>query len=117
MQAKSRKIPAGTIMLTIHLFRKFDTVIMNPPFGTRNAGADWMFLDCAMKNAAVTYSLHKTSTRNYLIEKAQREFPGCTAEVVAELKFDIPKAYKFHKKESLDVMVDLLRFEHPHLDD
>lgn len=46
------------------------------------------------------------------MEKAQRDF-GCTAEVVAELKFDIPKAYKFHKKESMDVMVDLLRFENP----
>ena len=69
-----------------------------------------MFIDTALRNAQVVYSLHKTSTRNYLIEKAKREF-NCTSEVVAELKFDLPKAYKFHKKESHDVLVDLLRFE------
>ena len=71
-----------------------------------------MFLDTALKNADVVYSLHKTSTRAYLMEKAKREFQ-CSVEVVAELKFDIPKAYKFHKKESHDILVDLLRFENP----
>jgi len=96
----------------IPLNSKFDTVIMNPPFGTRTAGADWMFLETALKSASVVYSLHKTSTRSYLLEKAKRQF-GCSAEVIAELKFDIPKAYKFHKKDSLDIQVDLLRFELP----
>lgn len=45
--------------------QKFDTVLMNPPFGTKhNAGTDMKFLDTAFKisNKAV-YSLHKTSTR------------------------------------------------------
>lgn len=43
----------------------FDTVIMNPPFGTKhNSGMDIKFLETAMclANSAV-YSLHKTSTR------------------------------------------------------
>ena len=31
------------------------------------------------------------------------------AEVVAEMKFDIPNMYKFHKQKSVDVEVDLLR--------
>ena len=34
-------------------------------------------------------------------------FPEC--EVVAEMRFDIPKAYKFHKSKSKDVEVDLIR--------
>lgn len=45
--------------------RAFDTVIMNPPFGTKhNSGMDIKFLETAMNlaNTAV-YSLHKTSTR------------------------------------------------------
>lgn len=41
----------------------FDTIVMNPPFGTRNTGIDTIFLLNAMKNARVVYSLHKTSTR------------------------------------------------------
>ena len=36
---------------------------------------------------------------------------GVKLEVVAELKFDIPQMYKFHKKKSVDVEVDFLRFE------
>ena len=34
------------------------------------------------------------------------------AEVVAEMKFDIPAMYKFHKEKSVDVRVDLLRLWH-----
>lgn len=43
----------------------FDTVIMNPPFGTKsNAGIDMKFLKRALKlSNNVVYSLHKTSTR------------------------------------------------------
>lgn len=45
--------------------RVFDTVVMNPPFGTKhNAGMDMKFLLAGINiaNTAV-YSLHKTSTR------------------------------------------------------
>ncbi len=41
----------------------FDTVVMNPPFGTRRAGIDTAFVMQGMKYANVVYSLHKTSTR------------------------------------------------------
>lgn len=45
--------------------KRFDTVIMNPPFGTKNnQGLDMKFLDRAidLSNRRV-YSLHKSSTR------------------------------------------------------
>ena len=45
-------------------YRIFDTVLLNPPFGTRIKGTDMMFLKVASeltKNAV--YSLHKTTTR------------------------------------------------------
>uniref|UniRef100_A0A3B4B5S7 Methyltransferase-like protein 5 n=1 Tax=Periophthalmus magnuspinnatus TaxID=409849 RepID=A0A3B4B5S7_9GOBI len=44
---------------------KFDTVIMNPPFGTKHN---------------------------------------------QELRYDLPASYKFHKKKSVDIQVDFLRF-------
>ncbi|CAB81471.1 putative protein [Arabidopsis thaliana] len=69
-----------------------DTVVMNPPFGTRKKGADMEFLSAAMKVASkAVYSLHKTSTR--------------------ELRYDLPKLYKFHKRKEVDIAVDLWRFE------
>ncbi|XP_076245677.1 rRNA N(6)-adenosine-methyltransferase Mettl5-like [Calliopsis andreniformis] len=88
----------------------FDTVIMNPPFGTKhNAGTDVKFLEIATKLASNSvYSLHKTSTRNYILKKAAQF--GAKGQVIAELRYDLPKAYKFHKKTSVDVQVDFIRF-------
>ncbi|KAJ1822586.1 hypothetical protein LPJ60_001979 [Coemansia sp. RSA 2675] len=89
---------------------KFDTAILNPPFGTKpgNKGIDVLFLQaaCAMADSAV-YSLHKSSTRDYLVKRARAW--GFDCQVLAELKFDVPMMYKFHKKKSVDIDVDLLR--------
>ncbi|XP_052200640.1 uncharacterized protein LOC127807016 isoform X2 [Diospyros lotus] len=42
-----------------------DTVVMNPPFGTRKKGADMGFLSVALNIASqAVYSLHKTTTRD-----------------------------------------------------
>ncbi|KAJ2119789.1 hypothetical protein IW147_005604 [Coemansia sp. RSA 720] len=91
---------------------KFDTAILNPPFGTKpgNKGIDVLFLQaaCSMATGAV-YSLHKTSTREYLVKKA--ESWGFECDVLAELKFDVPMMYKFHKKKAVDIEVDLLRLQ------
>ncbi|KAI9216416.1 methyltransferase-like protein 5 [Blastocladiella britannica] len=85
----------------------FDVVVSNPPFGTKNSGIDVVFLQQAIQLAPVVYSLHKSSTRDHLAKKA-RDW-GFKFEVVAEMKFDIPQMYKFHKKKSVDVMVDMIR--------
>ncbi|KAA8494464.1 Methyltransferase-like protein 5 [Porphyridium purpureum] len=88
-----------------------DIVIMNPPFGTRVKGADVDFLRAAVRIARVAvYSLHKSSTRDFLIAKATREW-GCRAEALAQLRFDLPRTYAFHKKQSTDIEVDLLRLD------
>lgn len=86
-----------------------DTVIMNPPFGTKTKGVDILFLKVALEMAkSSVYSLHKTSTRNH-IEKKAIDF-GSKCHVLAELKFDLPSTYKFHKKKSVDIHVDFIRF-------
>ena len=67
------------------------------------------FLKTAIRLARrAVYSFHKTSTRSFLL-KLIREKWGLNAEVVAEMKFDIPNMYKFHKHKSVDVEVDLIR--------
>jgi putative methylase len=35
---------------------------------------------------------------------------GCDVQVIAELKFDVPQMYKFHREKSKDIVVDLIRF-------
>ncbi|XP_065661245.1 rRNA N6-adenosine-methyltransferase METTL5 [Hydra vulgaris] len=86
-----------------------DVVVMNPPFGTKNnQGIDLKFLRHAVKvSQSAVYSLHKTSTRDFIVKRAE-EF-GCEVEILAELKYDLPKTYKFHRKQSLDISVDFIR--------
>jgi len=91
-----------------------DTVVTNPPFGTKpdKAGMDMQFLKlgCKLARRAV-YSFHKSSTRDYVL-RTVRALPHVRdAAVVAEMKFDLPRTYKFHKAASVDVEVDLIRVE------
>jgi len=89
---------------------KFDTVIMNPPFGTKhNKGLDVKFLQTGVKMATrAVYSLHKTSTRDHILKKAADI--GVSVSVLAELRYDLPNTYKHHKKSSVDINVDFIRF-------
>ncbi|ORX86285.1 methyltransferase-like protein 5-like protein [Anaeromyces robustus] len=98
---------------TLSLRDKVDTVFMNPPFGTKtHKGIDMVFLKKAIDiSTRAVYSLHKTSTREHIFKKAKEW--GVSCEVVAELRYDIPAMYKFHKKKSVDIQVDFLRFAHP----
>jgi predicted RNA methylase len=87
-----------------------DTVVLNPPFGTRLKGADMQFLSIAARvaNTAV-YSLHKTSTIDYVVRTA--ESWGCKVTVLAEMAYDLPATYSFHKKQNQVIEVDLIRLE------
>eukprot|EP00457_Paulinella_chromatophora_P010493 gb/GEZN01010597.1/.p1 GENE.gb/GEZN01010597.1/~~gb/GEZN01010597.1/.p1 ORF type:complete len:366 (-),score=47.94 gb/GEZN01010597.1/:43-1140(-) len=113
--AAAQNKPEGTSAATQtgrlrHPRWQFDTVVMNPPFGARNAGIDMVFLEAALqmvRDGGAVYSLHKTSTRQHVLKRARTL--GAGAKVLAELQFDIPKMYKFHKDDSRDVEVDLVR--------
>ena len=81
-----------------YLAGSFDTVLMNPPFGTKpgNKGIDMLFLEKALSlvgNDGAVYSIHKSSTRKHIGKKANSF--GANMEVLAEMKFDIGKMYKF----------------------
>nr|GEW85974.1 RNA-directed DNA polymerase, eukaryota, reverse transcriptase zinc-binding domain protein [Tanacetum cinerariifolium] len=41
---------------------------------------------------------------------ALRDYNAASAEVICELRYDLPKLYKFHKKKDVDIAVDLWRF-------
>ncbi|KAF3775144.1 Methyltransferase-like protein 5 [Nymphaea thermarum] len=110
---------------------------MNPPFGTRKKVSDMDFLLKALKVALVHFSftfflllnlmltlfyldrllpmqsIHyiKPLQEMYHIKRAAlRDFNATSAEVLCELRFDVPQMYKFHKKKEVDIAVDLWRF-------
>jgi len=91
-------------------YKNFDTVLMNPPFGTKkNKGIDMSFLKVALTLAtSAVYSLHKTATRDHIAKKCKEW--NVKMQVVAELRYDLPQTYKFHKNASVDIKVDFIRF-------
>ncbi|KAJ8725820.1 hypothetical protein PYW08_004003 [Mythimna loreyi] len=92
----------------------FDTVLMNPPFGTKNnTGIDMKFLRMGTYlSYDSVYSLHKSTTRRH-IEKKVKDW-GMKGSVIAEMKFHLPSTYRFHKQHSMDIAVDIWRVYHPH---
>lgn len=90
----SLEIPFGVV----------DTIIMNPPFGTKIKHQDLKALEKALTIANVVYSMHKTSTREFLLKR----FPS--SKVIAQMKYDLPRTYDFHKYKNKVIEVDLIRF-------
>lgn len=91
---------------------RFDTVIQNPPFGTRLGGrhADSAFLAKATRLGRVVYSLHKSDTRSF-INRFLSTFDGLKWEVLGTFSFPLPAAHGFHSRRRLEVAVDLFRME------
>ncbi|NPA75234.1 MAG: methyltransferase [Euryarchaeota archaeon] len=86
-----------------------DTIFQNTPFGSQNRHADLPFLISALKNAKIIYTLHNFETKEFLVKKIQ-EFGGNITHM-AEFKFDIPRIYKFHRKEKVSRKFIFFRIE------
>jgi len=85
----------------------FDTVVMNPPFGTKQPHTDLQFLECAQNLAPVIYSIHKSSTRGFLEQWLQ--YHALRGERVLSTKMEIPHQFSFHRKPKRFVDVDVFR--------
>uniref|UniRef100_A0A094ZS99 Methyltransferase-like protein 5 n=1 Tax=Schistosoma haematobium TaxID=6185 RepID=A0A094ZS99_SCHHA len=71
------------------------------------AGIDMAFLRAALSIAHLhVYSLHKTTTRNHVLHTIQST--GAQGKVVAELRYDLPRLYKRHRYNTVDIAVDLV---------
>lgn len=86
-----------------------DTIIMNPPFGTRTKHADTDFLDYASAHARVIYTFHKTSTLAHL-EKHVRQL-GKNIVMRSDYKFPLRATMPHHtkKQELIDVTLLLIK--------
>ena len=90
---------------------RFDTTIMNPPFGSWHKGEDIRFLEKALNISSIVYSLHKGSpiVRNFL----QKKIPaiGGRLSEIYEMNIKIIKTYSFHQRKQYNVKTDLYRIE------
>ena len=82
------------------LHKKFDLVVTNPPFGIRSKkSADVNFLKSAINiSNGYVYSLHKLSTFDYLKNFYNKN--NITEIKGFKIDYDLPKSYKFHKKNN-----------------
>ena len=77
-----------------NITEEFDTVIMNPPFGSQRPGADRIFLEKALQISDQIWTIHMAETRSF-IEKLVDERGG---KIEMGYEFDFPIAilrYKF----------------------
>lgn len=106
--AETAEVEVGWIQSDIEKIKgKFDSVIMNPPYGTRTIHADTGFLEKAFQLAPVVYSIHKSSTREFLFQFVTRS--GWKVDQVRSMRMEIPHLFQFHEKKRATVEVDLYR--------
>jgi putative methylase len=85
----------------------FDAVVMNPPYGTRTPHNDTRFLSQALELASIAYSIHKSSTREFLMRFARKK--GWEVDAVRSMSMRIPHLFEFHRKKWETIRVDLYR--------
>ncbi|KAE9417089.1 hypothetical protein Angca_006449, partial [Angiostrongylus cantonensis] len=107
-------VNSDVLQISNSLHGQFDVVVMNPPFGTKsNVGIDMQFVRAGLmmlSPGSSLFSLHKSSTRDYILKTANK-CNGVDASCVAKLKWNLPTTYKFHKKKSVDIDVDLIHYK------
>jgi putative methylase len=88
---------------------EIDTVVTNPPFGTRDRHSDLMFLEKAMALAKVSYSFHKTVTSEYLVRFGEKK--GFMLKEKFDFDFMLWNTMKHHTKKKEYIKVSCLVFE------
>jgi len=107
--------PKGEIEFMVHdlndpiPFRpRFDTVLMNPPFGSQTRYADRPFIKSAMEISSVCYSIHNGNSLPFLERLTQKM--EVKLEPLFEYDMDIPHRFHFHSREVEQVRVVVVRF-------
>jgi len=89
-----------------------DTCIQNPPFGSQlkvKKGSDRIFMEKSLELAPVVYSFHMAETENFV----ENYFVNLGGKITHKFYylFQIPKTYSFHKKETKEIEVVVVRVE------
>lgn len=86
-----------------------DTVLENPPFGTKEKHIDKLFLEKAFSVSKVVWSMHKAVTKSF-VEAICKDYKFEITDYY-EYDFPIKAVFKFHEKPVKSVEVGLWRME------
>ena len=91
---------------------KYDTVLMNSPFGVKGSVKDQEFLLIALQKSKVSYSLHLMQENNIVFLKKFVEKNNKKVAEIIKAEFEIPRIFRFHKKRFHIIEVAILRCLH-----
>ncbi len=86
-----------------------DTVLQNPPFGTKTKHADRQFLIQAFLIAPVIYSFHKINTSDFVKKLAADN--GFSVTNILPMQLQLKKTHNFHRSKLRRVEVGCFRIE------
>jgi putative methylase len=88
---------------------KFQTTLMNPPFGTKRRKLDLVFLRQALTFSQTVISIHKSNPKTKkLITRLGKQY-GKNLRILATISFPVFPSFHFHHKNKHFVQVDLIR--------
>ena len=87
--------------------QKADTIIQNPPFGTKVKHTDREFLLAAFMAADTVYSMHKIETADFV--KKLAEDNGFTVTNILPLQLQLKNTYGFHHSKMRRIEVGWFR--------
>lgn len=87
----------------------YETVLMNPPFGSQTKHADLPFLDRALALAAVVYSFHNAATEAYLTRRITKAGGRITDRLA--YAFPLRRTFRHQTEDVRPIPVVLFRTE------
>ncbi len=89
--------------------KKADTVIMNPPFGTKQKHADRQFLESAFRIAPTIISFHKTDTKAFV--KAISKDHHYNIQEQIDYDYPLKNTYSMHRLKKKLISVTAYFFQ------
>ena len=86
--------------------RHAETVVMNPPFGAQNRGADRPFLRAAENVADVIYTVHNQGSLEFV-----ESFVDGEVTDAFETTVELPRSFEFHEEEKSEIVVEVYRIK------
>ena len=96
--SKEHNLDIKWINLAIeNIEKKYDTVLMNPPFGSQRPGADRAFLKKSLEIGSRIWSIHMAETKNFVKEFVEKN----NGQIISAYEFDFPikNSMPFHTKD------------------
>ena len=83
--SKENNLDINWISMAVeNIDESYDTIIMNPPFGSQRPGADAIFLEKALELASNIWTIHMSETKDFI----QKLVKANSGEIISAYEFD-----------------------------